>query len=670
MPSINYLAVVSPLSPDKKKINFSVEIVEDEFVRAAPGVVSEHRGVGHLCNFVMDESETAPELLPNIFRAYIVSTALKPFLANRMLTVHAESIRSLGDVNSSLRALLSHPSPRVWFAIDARYFSTGEVTDRYGRNKDGIFVKQHNTGQRYFHRSPDRDGKRVYRTFVRRDFFGDLLECGSIDLDTTDLQDEFILRCAQCGETSGYAALAEVTLQYPDAFIHVADKVLGIAPDPWRLQAVSHFIAAICATKCRETLDASLVYSSYSGRVHTAVLHALENSSELDVFLAAMTLTKNGAFWSRDQSTVRSLLSGRLTAATPREILRCLIDELVVTNHLNDDAPDEVLKKLVDTVAAEAPDKLELDAATQLLLFLKYCYSLAGQQLASDRQTSYAYSHEHRRIHQLLDARTLGAAQRVTRIIETAVEKGQYRLTLHLLNASLPDLLSGPTGLRLAELYLQSLLSLPCAERPAIEKLVEALPVFRHNVQILSKRFDLAIADGNTGLAQTLLDRLVSLDPLAEITQLSMQQLQRRKTVDALMESAINVETLNGLSGVDFELLLQDKFKSFGFTVANTPTTGDFGADILLDDREGTRYVIQCKRFNAKVNLKAVQEVVAALSHYSGDYGIVITNGAFLPSAVKLAQSNGIELWDGDRLIRFLSGDVSFSAVRDAVNAR
>ena len=72
---------------------------------------------------------------------------------------------------------------------------------------------------------------------------------------------------------------------------------------------------------------------------------------------------------------------------------------------------------------------------------------------------------------------------------------------------------------------------------------------------------------------------------------------------------------------------------------------------------------MQCKRFKSKVNLKAGQEVVGAMGHYSGDMGIVITNNSFLNSAVKLAESHDIELWDGDRLVSFLTGDLSFSRV-------
>lgn len=104
-----------------------------------------------------------------------------------------------------------------------------------------------------------------------------------------------------------------------------------------------------------------------------------------------------------------------------------------------------------------------------------------------------------------------------------------------------------------------------------------------------------------------------------------------------------------------------DKFEALGFKVELTPKTGDYGADLIVENSDGTRIIVQCKRFQSKVNLKAVQEVVGAMGHYAGDLGLVITNNLFLNSAIKLAESHDIELWNGDNLVSFLSGDLSFS---------
>jgi len=136
-------------------------------------------------------------------------------------------------------------------------------------------------------------------------------------------------------------------------------------------------------------------------------------------------------------------------------------------------------------------------------------------------------------------------------------------------------------------------------------------------------------------------------------------------TTKIIAEFSLTEDGLNGLSGQEFEELLIGQFNKMKFNASRTPTSGDYGADIIIETEQGTRIVVQCKRFKAKVNLKAVQEVVGAISYYNCDFGIVVTNSTFLNSAVKLAKSNDIELWNGNKLFQFLSGDVSFSEISD-----
>ena len=73
-------------------------------------------------------------------------------------------------------------------------------------------------------------------------------------------------------------------------------------------------------------------------------------------------------------------------------------------------------------------------------------------------------------------------------------------------------------------------------------------------------------------------------------------------------------DSINSLSGIDFELLVINNLKKYTnfTTVESTAKTGDYGADIIVTTNNGTRVAIQCKRFSQKVNLKAVQEITAA----------------------------------------------------------
>ena len=108
---------------------------------------------------------------------------------------------------------------------------------------------------------------------------------------------------------------------------------------------------------------------------------------------------------------------------------------------------------------------------------------------------------------------------------------------------------------------------------------------------------------------------------------------------------------LHGMSGVEFEDYCIEQFKKLGYSALPTPTTGDYGADIVLK-RDGKKTVVQCKRYKGKVGVSAVQEAIGARGYYGADCAMVVTNSFFTPNAVKLARANAVVLWDRPALIK------------------
>lgn len=107
--------------------------------------------------------------------------------------------------------------------------------------------------------------------------------------------------------------------------------------------------------------------------------------------------------------------------------------------------------------------------------------------------------------------------------------------------------------------------------------------------------------------------------------------------------------------GLDFEYYVQALFEEREIPAFETPTTNDYGADLVLY-RLGKVAVVQCKYHSAPIGIHAVQEVVGAIKHYQADAGIVITNQSFTRQAVALAQSNHVLLIDGQRLQEIAEG--------------
>jgi HJR/Mrr/RecB family endonuclease len=177
---------------------------------------------------------------------------------------------------------------------------------------------------------------------------------------------------------------------------------------------------------------------------------------------------------------------------------------------------------------------------------------------------------------------------------------------------------------------------------------------------------DEAIRSRDLVISEKLLAMLMRLEPLHPEIRRLRADVSRQRKVEAIKGSGqINPDDIDNMQGVQFEELIAAAFERLGFVAESTPKTGDFGSDLILTTKNGSRISVQCKRFKNKVNLKAVQEVVASIAHYQCDFGLVITNNSFLNSAVKLAASSDVELWDKDRLIDLMAGEISFSALND-----
>lgn len=104
------------------------------------------------------------------------------------------------------------------------------------------------------------------------------------------------------------------------------------------------------------------------------------------------------------------------------------------------------------------------------------------------------------------------------------------------------------------------------------------------------------------------------------------------------------------MEGHDFEYFCAELLRKNGFSdVKVTQGSGDQGIDILAT-KDGIKYGIQCKCYSSDIGNKAVQEVFSGKSFYNCHVGVVLTNRYFTSSAKKLAEKNGILLWDRDKL--------------------
>ena len=95
----------------------------------------------------------------------------------------------------------------------------------------------------------------------------------------------------------------------------------------------------------------------------------------------------------------------------------------------------------------------------------------------------------------------------------------------------------------------------------------------------------------------------------------------------------LTVEDLDELTGVEFEQWVIFVLDRAGFTTTATPSTGDFGIDIIAEYR-GQRFGIQAKKRKGKnVGNAAVQQVNAGCDYYDCPVAVVVTQSKFTAAA-------------------------------------
>jgi len=120
---------------------------------------------------------------------------------------------------------------------------------------------------------------------------------------------------------------------------------------------------------------------------------------------------------------------------------------------------------------------------------------------------------------------------------------------------------------------------------------------------------------------------------------------QKRRDQDAWQQQfwAATLAELDQLSGLAFEEFLAGLFRAQGYAAELTPTSGDYGADLILS-KDGRRIAVQAKRYVGSAGIKAVQEALSGQAYYQCDFAWVITTGVFTTNALALAEKSGVRM--------------------------
>lgn len=125
------------------------------------------------------------------------------------------------------------------------------------------------------------------------------------------------------------------------------------------------------------------------------------------------------------------------------------------------------------------------------------------------------------------------------------------------------------------------------------------------------------------------------------------------------LNSQSGIDTIRELSWREFEQLLATAYERQGYRVTDTglthgPGSPDGGVDLILE-RDGNRYLVQCKQWKArKAGVKIARELYGLVASEQADGGILITSGQYTQEARNFAEKISLKLIDGPKLEKLI----------------
>ncbi len=124
-----------------------------------------------------------------------------------------------------------------------------------------------------------------------------------------------------------------------------------------------------------------------------------------------------------------------------------------------------------------------------------------------------------------------------------------------------------------------------------------------------------------------------------------LEELRKQKELEERKRKEALVKTHGYNNGYEYERYVATRLELDGWThVTITSKSGDFGADIIATNPNGTKCAIQCKMVQGAVGYRAVQEVISGREYYHCSHAIVITTSTFTHQAIDGAKRTGVQL--------------------------
>ena len=101
----------------------------------------------------------------------------------------------------------------------------------------------------------------------------------------------------------------------------------------------------------------------------------------------------------------------------------------------------------------------------------------------------------------------------------------------------------------------------------------------------------------------------------------------------------------------ELEEMVAELYRAFGHRAKRTGSTGDHGVDVVVQAKNGEKWVIQCKHWHGSVGEPVVRDFYDVLHHEKADSGAIITTGRFTAQARDWVRGKPLYLYDGEEFL-------------------
>jgi HJR/Mrr/RecB family endonuclease len=132
------------------------------------------------------------------------------------------------------------------------------------------------------------------------------------------------------------------------------------------------------------------------------------------------------------------------------------------------------------------------------------------------------------------------------------------------------------------------------------------------------------------------------------------RRYQQRREIQIKAGQAKGIDDLHRLSPTDFENMVVEYYTMMGHKAHRTGAIGDHGVDVIIQAKNGEKWVVQCKRWRGSVGEPIIRDFYGVMQHEKADKGAIVTTGKFTPQAKEWAKGKPISLVEGDTFLSYL----------------